>query len=198
MFYYSKKSRNNIVHCEGCGHINKIKPENLESFDSNKEIRGGGYRMCSCCSPVMKKLRAEKRELQKYCGEKGLMYFVCDGNLHITSVLSKWVIVVSAKRSGSELHHENLYNEQYEDSVPGYHNQRFSSGTLMGYMKYIAHHDAYRQKNPLRSQMPKKAKKTPKKGTKGYKRYIKNEKRKEKRKKIRNVLNLIDSLSAAG
>ena len=71
----------------------------------------------------------------------------------------------------------------------------YYSKTLMGYMDYIARHDAYRQKNPLR---PKKVKKPPKKGTKGYKRYIKNEKKKEKRKKVRNVLNLINSLSAAG
>ena len=194
MFYYSKKSRGNIVHCEGCGHINKIKPENLEKFNTNQEIRGGGYRMCSCCSPLMKKLRTEKAELQKFCGENGLMYFICDGNMHIHSDGSKWVIIVSAKRSGSELHHENLYNEHYNDSVPGYHNQHFSSNTLMGYMDYIARHDAYRRKNPLR---PKKAKKPPKKGTKSYKRYIKNEKKKEKRRKVRNVLNLIDSLSAA-
>ena len=78
MFYYSKKSRGNIVHCEGCGHINKIKSENLERFETNNEIRGGAYRMCSCCSPVMKKLRAEKAELQKFCGENGLMYFATE------------------------------------------------------------------------------------------------------------------------
>lgn len=194
MFYYSKNSRGKVVHCEGCGHIRKIKSENLNILENAKLIRDGEYRICSCCSPIMKSLRAERAKLRKFCQENGIMYFVCSGNLHVKSPCGKWVIIVSDKRNGTELHHENLYNEQYEDSVPGYHNQHFSAGTLMGYMKYIVKHDKYRQWNPIR---PKKAKKPPKKGTKGYKKYIKREKIKEKRRRVKNVLNLIDSLSAA-
>lgn len=195
MFYYSKFSKNKIVHFEGCHHVSAIKAENLSSFESVKNVREAGYRMCSCCSPIEKKLRTESEAIQNFCYENGLLYFMNKGNLHIQTHCSKWKILISNEQSKVELHHKNTYKQEHENSVPGYHKQAFFSDSILGYMEYIVEHEWYRRFNPL----PVKIEKAPpSKGTKRWNKQQKAMKRRERKQQIWNVLNLIDNLPVKG
>lgn len=194
MFYYSKNSKKKVVHFEGCHHLNAIKAENLSSFESIKKVREAGYRMCSCCSPIVKKIRTENDAIQNFCYENGLLYFIDKGNLHIQTKHSKWKVLASDEQSKVELHHKNTYKQEYENSVPGYHKQAFCSESILGYMEYIVKHEAYRRHNPL----PVKVEKAPPiKGTKRWNKQQKAIKRKERKQQIWNVLNLIDNLQVS-
>lgn len=103
MFYYSIESKEKVVHYGGCHHLKNIKKENLRSFKNVKEMRSGEYRICSCCSPITEHLKKEQTELENFCQENGLSYFVNKGNLHIRTHYSKWKVLVSdnKKREGS-------------------------------------------------------------------------------------------------
>ncbi len=195
MFYYSSESKTKVVHYEGCHHLKNIKKENLRSFDSVKELRDSEYRICSCCSPLVKLLKEEHSALESFCQENGLSYFLNKGNLHIRTHQSKWIVLISNSKSILELHHKNSFEKEYTNSVLGYHKQNYISDSILGYFEYIANHEYYRMLNPLCIVTRKEP---PVKGTKRWKKQQKAIKRKERKKEIWNVLNLIDSLSAVG
>lgn len=193
MFYYSVESNSKIAHFEGCHHLKNIKPENLRTFKDIREIRNGRYRICSCCSPIIKQLRKEQNEIERFCLENGLSYFVTKCGLNIRTHHSKWKVLASNSQNKLELHHGNSYKKDHMDSVPGYHKQSCSSGSILEYMKYINEHEYYRMINPLQIFVKKEP---PRKGTKRWNKQQKALKRKERKQEIWNVINLIDSLSA--
>lgn len=137
-------------------------------------------------------LKKEQIKLENFCQKNRLSYFVNNGNLHIKTHHSKWIILVSNNKNSLELHHQNSYQKEHEDSVPGHHKQSHSSNSILGYMEYINEHEHYRMLNPLHIVTKKEP---PKKGTRRYRGLQKAMARKERKKQIRNVLNLIDSLS---
>ena len=192
MFYYSNESRAKVVHYEGCHHLKKIKKENLMSFDSIRDVRKGEYRICSCCSPITEHLRNERKELENFCQENGLAYFVNKGNLYIRTNHSKWKVLVSNSKEVLELHHKNSFEKEHDNSVPGYHRQNYISDSIIGYMEYITNHEYYRMYNPVPIYTKKEP---PTKGTKRWNKQQKAARKKERRRKIWNVINLIDSLS---
>lgn len=194
MFYYSIDSKEKVVHYEGCHHLKNIKADNLKSFDSIHDVRKSEYRLCSCCSPITGHLKKEQAVLENYCLENGLLYFVHKGNLHIRTHHSKWKVLASNNKDVLELHHENSYEKEHDDSVPGYHKQNFFSDSVLGYLEYINEHEYYRMLNPLHIVTKKEP---PKKGTRRYRGQQKALARKERKRQILNVINLIDSLSVS-
>lgn len=192
MFYYSIDSKEKVVHYEGCHHLKNIKKENLKNFENIQEVRKSEYRLCSCCSPITEHLKKEQAELENYCLENGLLYFVHKGNLHIRTHHSKWKVLATNNKGVLELHHENSYEKEHDNSVPGYHKQNFFSDSVLGYLEYINEHEYYRMLNPLHIVTKKEP---PKKGTRRYRGQQKALARKERKRQIWNVINLIDSLS---
>ena len=193
MFYYSIDSKEKVVHYEGCHHLKNIKTNHLKSFDNISAVRKGKYRICSCCSPVTAHLKKEQDALESYCLENGLSYFVNRGNLHIRTHQSKWKILASNNKGVLELHHENSFEREHDDSVPGYHKQNFYSDSVLGYLEYINEHEYYRMMHPLHIV---KKKEPPKKGTRRYRGQQRILAEKERKRQIWNVLSLIDGLSA--
>lgn len=193
MFYYSIKSRKNIVHFENCHHIKNIKIENLKTFDNIFDVRKSDYIVCSCCSPLVAQLKKEQSNLENYSLKNGLLFFMNKGILNIRTSDSKWKVLVSDNKNILELHHENKYELEHDDSVIGYHKQYCTSDSLLGYLIYINEHEYYRMLNPLKS---RKKKQPPRKGTKRWNSQQRRLKKKERKQKICNVLNLIDSLSS--
>ena len=191
MFYYSDKSK--VVHYEGCHHLKNIKKKNMRSFDNVKDVRKGEYRICSCCSPITEHLKKEQVELENFCQENGLAYFVNKGNLHIRTNNSKWKILISNNRGILELHHENSFKKEHDNSVPGYHRQNYISDSIIGYMEYIINHEYYRMYNPLTVFAEYEP---PIKVTKRWNKQQKAIKKKERRREIWNVINLINNLSS--
>lgn len=192
MFYYSIDSKEKVVHYEGCHHLKNIKEDNMRSFNSISDVRKSKYRICSCCSPITERLKKEQAALESYCLENGLLFFVNKGNLHIRTHHSKWKVLASNNKNILELHHENSFEKEHDDSVPGYHKQNFYSDSVLGYLEYINEHEYYRLLNPLHIVTKKEP---PKKGTRRYRGQQKALAKKERKRQIWNVLNLIDSLS---
>ena len=155
-------------------------------------MRKSEYRLCSCCSPITERLKKEQAVLENYCLENGLLYFVHKGNLHIRTHHSKWKVLASNNKNVLELHHENSYEKDHDNSVPGYHKQNFFSDSVLGYLEYINEHEYYRMLNPLHIVTKKEP---PKKGTRRYRGQQKALARKERKRQIWNVINLIESLS---
>ena len=148
MFYYSIDSKEKVVHYEGCHHLKNIKKGNLKSFDSIHDVRKSEYRLCSCCSPITEHIRKEQSELESYCLENGMLYFVHKGNLHIRTHHSKWKVLATNSKGVLELHHANSYEKEHDNSVPGYHMQNLFSDSVLGYLEYINEHEYYRMLNP--------------------------------------------------
>ena len=194
MFYYSNKSTAKIVHFEECHHLKNIKNENLRWLDDVSDVRKGGYRICSCCSPITEHLKKEQSTLDAFCQENGLAYFADKGNLHIRTCNSKWTVLISNSKELFELHHKNHFEKVHDDSIPGYHKQNYISDSILGYMEYIVNHECFRRYNPLPVFVKKEP---PKKGSKRWDKQQRIIKKKERRREIMNVLNLIDSLSAS-
>ena len=192
MFYYSVDSKEKVVHYEGCRHLKNIKKENLKSFESIKDVRNSEYRICSCCSPITDHLKKEQPMLEIFCLENGLLYFMHRGNLHIRTHHSKWKVLATNNKDVLELHHENSFEKEHDNSVPGYHKQNFFSDSVLGYLEYINEHEYYRMLNPLHIVTKKEP---PKKGTRRYRGQQKALAKKERKRQIWNVINLIDSLS---
>lgn len=149
MFYYSAKSKDKVVHYGECHHLKNIRDSNLKTFENVRDVLKNNYKICSCCSPIIKCLNKEKYRLEEYCQENGLLYFSYKGILHIRTHHSKWKIITSDSGYTFELHHENLYENDYEDSIPGYHKQNFSSESLYSFFEYINNHEYYRMLNPI-------------------------------------------------
>ena len=76
---YSVKSHRRIAHYEGCRVVWRIAAENTRTFRSVDEARSHGYRLCSCCAPIVKKLRRERRAVRSFCEENQLEARVMDG-----------------------------------------------------------------------------------------------------------------------
>lgn len=192
MFYYSIKSKEKVVHFKGCHHLKNISKNNLKTFKSINDVRKSEYRICSCCSPIIASLKKEQSELRKFCLENGLLYFMHKGNLHIRTCYSKWKVLASNTKNILELHHQNSFKKEHDDSVPGYHKQNFISDSVLGYLQYINEHEHYRLFNPVQIITPKEP---PRKGTKRYRAQQRTMAKKERKRQIWNVLNLINSLS---
>lgn len=193
MFYYSLSSKEKIVHYEGCHYLKKIKKENLKSFECAKDFRNNGYRICMCCSAIPGLLKKEEDEINKYCCENGLVYFMNNGELVIRTYHSNWKVLVTGNKEVLELHHKNSYKKEHNNSVSGYHRQNYTSKSVMAFMQYITEHERYRQRNPINA-IPQKELLVS--GSKRWKKQQKAIKKRERKRAIWNVLTLIENLSA--
>ena len=192
MFYYSTKSSKKIIHLENCHHIKAIKKENLAEISSAASARRDYFRICKCCSPITKDYRKNQDEILDFALSNGIRCYISRGSMRVNTFREKWLILASGNDKKLELHHRSKYDNDNENSVLGFHKQKFSGNSIMDVLKYVSYHETYRMQNPLPK---KKHKEPPKKGTKRWNTVQKREKKKEKKQQIRNVLNLIDSLA---
>ena len=148
MVFYSIKSNEKVFHLSHCSIARRIHKEYKQHFDTPEDARLAGYRLCNCCSPVGMRLRKEQYAVNQFCQENGVSCWMDDGQLHVHTPRSKWRIIVNGKAKKLFLYHKNTY-EKYEkipSIVPGYHSQATRSDTIVGYLDYIIHHDAYRKR----------------------------------------------------
>ena len=194
MYYYSKKAKEKVVHLEGCRHLEKIREDNLAEFHNVKEAIREGYRVCACCSPLVKSVRNEYEVLAKFSQRNGLSFYLKKDGFYIESNYSKWKVVLADGKKVYELHHKNTFEKEDATSFSGYHNQNLRGETLMEIAEYITNHEWYRMINPLRI---KHKVEEPLKGTKKWRKKQKAFKRVERRKKVWDVINLINSMSVS-
>lgn len=194
MYYYSKTSKNKIIHTDACRYRHAISQNHMGSFEILAEAHEAGYRLCKACSPLVKMFRDEEEKLMVLCREKGLAISLRRNFITISSPRSKWRILADDNRNRTMLYHCNDFDYENASPVPGYHNQHVNYATLQEYLDYIIDHDYYRMMHPLYPAPQPKA--PPVKGTKRYRKAQAKEKRKAKKAAVWNVLNIIDSLSA--
>lgn len=188
MSYVYGKSRNRIVHMNGCRYTKMI--QHKEYFSTLKEASDAGYVQCRYCSKIMKYLNSENKQLKDYCISNGVYFYFdpADGSVDVISRSGRWKIIVNGQRNQIWLYHRNNPGTNTDGFVPGYHSQKIRSSSLMGYMNYIVEHDRYRQENPLYECQ----KRAGIKGSKGEKRRAEKIRRMQS---IRYVNELIDSMA---
>lgn len=197
MYYYSKKSKNKIIHTQSCFHIRNTDLEEIGWFETLSEAFAQGYRLCRHCSPIARQFRKESSEIYDYCGKNGLAVHLNSSTVRVTTPRSTWKIAAGTDGQIVLYHHNTFRTAQDRFSeFRGYHLQRdVSADTMIAYLKYIVEHDYFRMVNPIYGQL-RKGELPPKKGTKRYKREQRRMKEQERRRAIRNVLTLIESLHA--
>ena len=147
MVFYSVNSKDRVFHLTDCVVNRRIKRENRRQFDTPEVAREAGLRMCNLCAPMGRKLKKELPEIEQFSNNHGIEYQLWDNVLHITSRCGEWAIIMVGKRKIIFLYHKNSRRTKSSRSsvVPGYHSQAVRADTILGYMQYIAAHDAYRE-----------------------------------------------------
>ena len=195
MYYYSKKSREKIIHTAECFHINRIGADDIGWFETLPDAYVQGYRLCKHCSPLLKCYRKEHKQILDFCRKNGLAVRIGDKRVFVESNMSKWQIILD-KSNEIALYHKNSFKTSRDSlsEVCGYHFQGdIRKNSIAEYLEYIIEHDHYRRLNPAHT--PKKESPPPIKGTKRYKSTQRKIRKYERKQAIRNVLSLIDSLS---
>lgn len=196
MYYYSQNSRRHVIHCAECFHIQNVEVSDIDSFETPEEAYAHGYRLCRCCSPLIKRYNAESDALATFAQSHAISCFLCARFIGITTPTSRWRIVPDETGHSLLLYHGNSFETGHDDEspIPGYHLQRVQKDTVYAYLTYIDEHEAYRMTHPLYIKPAKKE--PPRKGTRRYRAQQAKAERIARRKAITNVLHLIDSLSA--
>lgn len=149
---YSANSHRKIVHYSHCKILQRISKESRRTFDSTEEARAHGYRLCNCCAPIAGKYRKERKQVNDFCKTNGFTFRLLDGTIHVFSKNDCWRIIVNGNKNNLFLYHKNTDRRCRRDThpniVPGFHSQTFRSKTILGYLEYIASHDAYRAEHP--------------------------------------------------
>lgn len=195
MYYYSKNSRRKVIHDGDCFCIQNVDGDSIGIFKTLDEAYAHGYRLCRHCSPISIHYRKEIAEITAYCSQHAVSFFFCDKFIRVKAAHSKWKIVPADGKKGFLLYHKNTYKSEHDDEspIPGYHLQRVSKATVLGFIKYIVEHEAYRMGNPVYIRPPKRE--PPRKGSKRYKKQQAKAEQYARKQAIINVLNLIDNLS---
>ena len=195
MYYYSKSSRNKILHTKGCVHVRKISADNLVEVTNLKEVYPRGYRFCKCCSPLAKQYRKESDAMVSFSCGHAVSFFLENRFIKICTPYSQWKIVPAVEGGGFQLYHRNSFATKHDNQsiVRKYHLQNVRKKTLQEYLEYVVEHEYYRMMHPVEVRAPKKE--PPRKGTRRYKNQQKRKEQYEKRKAVRHVLQLIESLN---
>lgn len=159
--YYSVSSHRKIVHMSSCSVLKRIEKERIRTFDNMEEAWLKGYHLCRCCSPLMKKYRREKNDIEQWCFENGFYTYLKSEKLFIGSHLHAWCICSDRNGQETEFYHQNWFEKKNFDDcfLLGYHKQNYKSFTLVGYLKYIKNHDTYMLNEKSIKQMPPKKEK---------------------------------------
>lgn len=193
MVFYSNNSREKVYHLPHCSFVRVMNKENRKRFSSPEQARQVGYRLCNCCSPVGQRLRKERQAVTDFCQNRGVAYYMHDGQLTVTTPRSKWKIVVHGKENVLTLYHRNAERRESTDSpIPKYHYQSVHRNSIVEYLDYIVEHDYYRMRNPYQPHHCKTSK--PPKGSKRWKKQQEKEKRIAKYQAVQQVYALLDTI----
>ena len=118
-FIYSKRSHRKIVHIRGCRILNRIPREERVLFRTLQEAQENGYRLCRCCSPVLRRYRKDRKEIEAFISKHRYSMKENDGNLLIRSAKDTWRIIVHPITGKVVLLHKNLYGDPGQES-PGW------------------------------------------------------------------------------
>ena len=165
MYVASGKSRKKVFHTIHCGYTKRILPENMIFFETKEDARKAGYKFCSSCAYMWKYYKKERKQIENFAEKNRLKVSYDDGAIFVETEIGAWKIVTTRKKT-IVLYHGNT--EQYSGLKRSrgrleyhYHFQKGAySETILGYLQYIASHDAWRsgEQNEYRN-LPQSTKK---------------------------------------
>ena len=120
MYTYSTSHGEKIFHAASCTYSGRIKMKNRNYFDTKQEAREHGYRMCNCCAPIVRYMKRERNEIERFARKHNILYH---GNRERYNTL-EW-------KHGMLQHHYHRQND-------------VSKGTILEYLDYIYKHDCWR------------------------------------------------------
>ena len=94
MYTYSTSHGEKIFHAASCTYSGRIKMKNRNYFDTKQEAREHGYRMCNCCAPIVRYMKRERNEIERFARKHNMKLHVYDGELHVEFGVVPWEIVV--------------------------------------------------------------------------------------------------------
>lgn len=154
---YSTNSHRKIAHLSHCKILKRIPKTSRRTFTSLEEAQAHGYRLCRCCPAIAVKYRKERKQVDQYCRDNGFICKLLDNGIHIISKHDCWRLIVNGSNKSLFLYHKNTDKSRggsRSDLVPGFHSQKFRTDTILGYLRYISSHDAYREEHPCTEQPP--------------------------------------------
>ncbi len=191
MMFYSKKSKNKIIHNCNCSYLKRMNQSYIGKFESIKEARYAGYHLCKHCAPMWKYYSKEYFKIKEYAENQKMFFEYVDGEIIVQTPYSNWKIIVNGQKNFIFLYHRNTYGRltNKKELVSGYHSQSVRRNTLIEYLMYIAEHDMYK----LSSSYYEKKKSESKKGKKINKQKKRKQKRREHYQRTMNVLALLEN-----
>ncbi len=105
MYFASKNSKKQIVHYDYCSYRKCMRKGNIITFTTLEEARAVGYRLCDCCAPIRKYVRAEAEEISSFSQEHGVTCHQHDGVLCVRTPYSRWKIIVNGQKHNIFLYH---------------------------------------------------------------------------------------------
>lgn len=202
MFYYSKNSRNKVVHIRGCHYIKNTDAAQLGSFSSIANAYREGFNPCHYCSNILKLYRKEKKKVPAYKKDNCIGIRLFKRYIEIKTDCGEWRILPSSAQGKTHLFHKNYQNRRsdYESEIPGFHDQCVSRDSLKDYIGYIVRHDRERaaeMKNEKKSAQGTPPKKTKGKSHKRYCKQMKAFKKRQRKKRIRELWFALECLAVS-
>ena len=150
---YSIHSHKKVVHMPHCRVIRRIRKSYRRTFIGPKEAIAAGYCRCKICCPPLETLFTRQREaVEALLSKEKLKLTIKNGQAEVQSCAGAWRIIQNPETLRLQLFHKNTYVHTNDSNsfMPGYHLQeKAREKTIIGMLKFIGSHDAYRSKHPV-------------------------------------------------
>lgn len=105
---------------------------------------------CDRCSPLGIRYAQAKKEIDRFCCQRGMQLALCGDEINVTTEIGAWKLIWLGKGK-IWLYHKNSRKSRptEHEEIPGYHSQAIHKKTILEYLEYIIQHDLYRKNAPL-------------------------------------------------
>ena len=189
--------RTGMAHLESCFYVKNTHVSKKTGHFSLKAALVSGCRLCSRCAGISSYYRAEKKEIDDFCGQNRLICECREDGLHIISRNEIWRIVMDMERNEPTLYHHNTRGNRKKADDAGltdFHVQGCAWESILEYLRYIKRHE---------KAVVRREKKSGRDGnrfpnTKKGKKERQAAQRAKRKRQIAYVCGLLDELEACG
>ena len=150
---YSIHSHEKVIHQTHCHVIRRIRKQYRRTFASPKEALAAGYCQCKiCCPPIETLVNRQREDIEALLSKEKLKLSIKNGQAEVQSGAGAWRIIQDPETLRLQLFHKNTHVRKNESVsyMPRYHLQeKAREKTVLGMLKFISSHDAYRSKHPV-------------------------------------------------
>ena len=136
--------RTGMAHLESCFYVRNTHVSKKTGHFSLRAALSAGCCLCSRCAGISGYYRAEKKEIDEFCGQNRLTCECREDGIHIISRNEIWRIVMDLERNEPTLYHHNTRgNRKKADdaSLTDFHVQECAWKSILEYLRYIKRHE---------------------------------------------------------